>query len=637
MAYMPEINGQIAAVADAGAASGNLLGTWQGSAALVYCRDWQGLMLAANPAFARKFGRNAADLIGSQLEQYLHPDDGASLGATLAELRLPPHRAVRESRWLTSQGWRWISWEEHLLPGEIEVIRSVGHDITRQRMAEEQFFKLSRAVEQSPVAMVITDADGNVQYVNAKFIEATGYTLEYTIEHKVQVLREVHPDPESYQKFMEVMRAGGDWRGEHVHQRPDGKKIWESVHVSCLRNSAGEITNLLCLREDITGRRELEEQLRQAQKMESVGTLAGGIAHDFNNLIAIINGYADLAQMMPGDNAVLQKCVVEIKKASSRATGLVRQILTFSRKADVKFLSVDLNHLIRDLVALLAETFPRNVTFNFQPYDKLMALHADQNQLQQIILNLCVNARDAMPAGGTLTLTTTVADPATLPAALRRDRKYACLVVTDTGTGMTPEVRTRIFEPFFTTKAVNQGTGLGLAVVYGIVASHEGAITVDSSPGCGTTFRIYLPFAQSSEIIPALIREAEFPPGSESVLVAEDEAPLRMLLQAALISKGYKVTLAVDGTSAIEQLTALDLHFDAVLLDLNMPGVSGLEVYKMVRAVRPDVKVIVLTGHLTTQARTEFEQLGMRHLLAKPYALDELGRQLRELLDGGRS
>ena len=610
-----------------------LLGAWLSSAALVYCRDETGLMLTANPAFARKFGQSVMEMRGRNLSEYLHPDDTLSLNTALEKLRQPPHRAMGESRWLTPQGWRWISWEEHLLPGENSAIRAVGHDITRQRMAEEQYYKLSRAVEQSPVAMVITDAEGTVQYVNAKFIEATGYTLEQIIESNIQVLREVHPDEESYRKFWADIRAGHEWRGEHVHQRGDGKKIWESVHVSCLRNSAGEITNLLCLREDITGRRELEEQLRQAQKMESLGTLAGGIAHDFNNMLAVINGYAELAQMSPGDINSLNKCVHEIKRAAQRASGLVRQILTFSRKADVKFSSVDLNQLMRELVALLSETFPRNVAFSFSPNDKLLPLHADQNQLQQIILNLCVNARDAMPGGGALTLTTSIAEGTALPPALQRDRSYACLAVTDTGTGMTPEVRARIFEPFFTTKAVNQGTGLGLAVVYGIVASHEGAITVDSQPGCGSTFHIYLPFAQTKASTPAVIRPGEFPRGTESILVADDEAPLRTLLQSALTHKGYIAVGAADGLDAIEQISAPSQHFDAVLLDLNMPGANGLEVYKVIRATRPELKVLVLTGHLTAQDRAVLEQLGQHHFITKPYALDELGRNLRELLD----
>ncbi len=613
-----------------------LLGAWAGSAALVYCRDWQGRMLAANHAFARKFGCNAAEMSGRSLGSLLHQDDAAALITADAELHKSSHRVARESRWLTPQGWRWISWEETTLLDDQAVpigVRSIGHDITRQRVAEEQYFKLSSAVEQSPVAMAITDATGQVQYVNAKFTDATGYTLEQMLDNQMKVLREGHPDEASYQKFWDTIQTGKEWRGELARERPDGKRVWESVQVSCLRNSSGEITNLLCLREDISERKILEDQLRQAQKMESLGTLAGGIAHDFNNIIAVINGYAEFAMLNAGDIDSLQRSVKEIKRAAQRASGLVRQILTFSRKAEVRFSALDLNQQSHDLVTLLAETFPRNITFALSLEKTLPPLLADQNQLQQIVLNLCVNARDAMPSGGTITLTTSIVEGSALPPAVQAGRAYACLAVTDTGTGMTPEVRARIFEPFYTTKAVNQGTGLGLAVVYGIVASHEGTIEVISAPGTGSTFKIYLPLVENTVIAPILAKSTDFPGGTEALLVVDDEAPLRLLLEAAFSRKGYKVISAQDGLDAIEKIADPTQKIDAVLLDLNMPGANGVEVLRVIKAARPHLKVMILTGHLTPAAHKDFEKLGQKHFVKKPYTLDELGRQLRELLD----
>jgi len=613
-----------------------LLGAWAGSAALVYCRDWHGRMLAANHAFARKFGCSTAEMSGRPLASLLHQDDATALTTADAELHKANLRVARESRWLTPQGWRWISWEENALLDENSTpigVRAVGHDITRQRVAEEQYFKLSSAVEQSPVAMAITDATGQVQYVNAKFTEATGYTLEQMLDNQMQVLREGHPDEASYQRLWETVQAGKEWRGELARERPDGKRVWESVQVSCLRNTSGEITNLLCLREDISERKVLEDQLRQAQKMESLGTLAGGIAHDFNNIIAVINGYAEFAMLNAGDVDSLQKSVREIKRAAQRASGLVRQILTFSRKAEVRFSALDLNQQAQDLVALLSETFPRNVTFNLALEKTLPPLLADQNQLQQIVLNLCVNARDAMPSGGSITLTTSIVEGLAVPSAVRPGRAYACLAVTDTGTGMTPEVRARIFEPFYTTKAVNQGTGLGLAVVYGIVASHEGTIEVVSAPGAGSTFKIYLPLVDNVFIAPVLAKATDFPGGTEALLVVDDEAPLRLLLESAFSRKGYKVMSAHDGLDAIEKIADPNYKIDAVMLDLNMPGANGVEVLRVIKATRPHLKVMILTGHLTPAAYKDFEKLGQKHFVKKPYTLDELGRKLRELLD----
>ena len=618
-------------------ASESWLGAWETSADSAYCRDLGGRILAFNVSFARKFGLTGPVEFTKPIADFVHADDLASLLGANAELLHPPHCATSAHRWRTPQGIRWFSWEETAIRDEAGVIlavRAVGRDITRQRLAEEQFHRLSLAVEQSPVSIVITDLDGHAQYVNSKFTAVSGHTLEDLLDRNIEVLRDGHPDEISYENFWKTVRAGGEWRGELTTTRRDGTTVWESVKVSCLLSPGGEMTNLLCLREDVTERKRLEHELRQAQKMESLGTLAGGIAHDFNNLLAIINGYAEFCQQSLGEPAVLQKSLTEIHRAAQRAGSLVRQILTFSRKTEVRFSPVDLNQLARELVALLSETFPRTVVFQQALQERLPALLADQTQLQQIVLNLCVNARDAMPSGGTLSLTT-----ATVPGATLRHlgadaaRTYACLKVSDTGTGMSAEVRQHIFEPFFTTKQGHQGTGLGLAVVYGIVVSHHGHIEVDSVPGAGSTFRVYLPLAASAVAAPVAPGSSEFPGGTESILIVDDEAPLRERLASALTGKGYRTTTAATGLEAIDLISDPVRLFDAVLLDLNMPGATGVDVLRVIRICRPTLRVIVLSGHLTTEARLEFEKSGQRRFIQKPYKLDELGRQLRHALE----
>jgi two-component system cell cycle sensor histidine kinase/response regulator CckA len=613
------------------------LGAWESSADPAYCRDLEGRVLAANLAFTRKFGMSSDRLIGSSIDELVHPDDAGKLRTISDELSRPPHAALCEHRWMTSQGIRWFSWEKVALrddSGEIVAIRSVGRDITRQRLAEEQFYRLSRAVEQSPVSIVITDLEGNAQYVNSKFTEVSGRTLEDIIDQRIEVLRDGHPDEESYQKFWETIRAGGEWRGELSTERGRHSIVWESVKVSCLRSPAGEITNYLCLREDVSERKKLEHDLRQAHKMESLGTLAGGIAHDFNNLLAIINGYAEVCMLGSANPQLLQKGLREIRSAVQRATGLVRQILTFSRKAEASFAPVELNQLVRDLVTMLAETFPRTVTFNLELLEPLPPLRADQNQLQQIILNLCVNARDAMASGGIITIATSVH----AGSELRRhdaspQGSYACLKVGDSGMGMSAEVRARIFEPFFTTKHGNQGTGLGLAVVYGIVVGHHGFIEVDSTPGVGSVFSVYLPMSENAVVAIQPQGSTEFPSGSERLLIVDDEEPLRDLLARAFIEKGYKVTTAANGLDAIDIIGDTHRPYDIVVLDLNMPGADGLQVLKVIRACRPGMKVLVVSGHITSEMRAKFKALGQDDWLQKPYALDDIGRRLRVLLD----
>lgn len=610
---------------------------WENSADPVYCRDAGGRILAVNLSFARKFGLTAAALVGQSVTDLMWPEDAVKLQAGVADLQRAPHQAKDENRWRTPQGIRWFSWETTALldaAGHVFAIRSVGRDITRQRLAEEQYYRLSRAVEQSPVAIVITDLEGRAQYVNSKFTEVSGRTLEDILDGNIEVLRDGHASEESYQDFWRTVRTGGEWRGELTTERPGGGTVSESIKVSCLRSASGEITNFLCLREDVTERKKLEHELRQAYKMESIGTLASGIAHDFNNLLAIINGYAELCLHGINDPGIVQKSFREIHRAAQRAGGLVRQILTFSRKTEVKFSPMDLNRLIRDLVPMLAETFPRNVTFTLDLDEKLPALLADSSQMQQIILNLCVNARDAMPSGGNITLSTRRQSPAGLREHnVDPGRSYACLKVADTGTGMTDAVRQRIFEPFFTTKQGNQGTGLGLAVVYGVVVSHHGSISVDSTLGVGSTFTVLLPLANEATAAPAAFKAGEFPGGSESLLIVDDEISLRTLLASALTSKGYKAVTAASGLEAISLVGDRSREIDLALLDLNMPGATGVEVLKFIRACRPKLKVLVISGHMTKAVQAELTDLGQRDFVQKPYRLDEIGRHIRRLLE----
>ena len=617
----------------------SLVAPWEHSVELALVRGTDGRVVSVNQAFARKFGVPARNWPGSDPSVLIHSDDRKSWRQATSRLSHAPFRTSHEHRWLTAQGWRWLAWEENAIRDEeglIIAFRAIGRDVTKRRLAEEHFQKLASAVEQSPLAVIITTPDGLVQYVNPRYTQVTGYTLEEIFEEDIKVLRMGFANDADYDRFFATVSAGEEWRGELCTPCKRDRQVWEFVQVSPIRNQTDEITHLLCLREDITERKKLEDQLRQAQKMESLGTLAGGIAHDFNNMLAIISGFTEIAMARSADNEDQQRFLKEIYNASQRAVGLVRQILTFSRKTEVSYRPVSVNRLIRDLGGMFAETFPRTISFDLQLSDDLPMIAADQNQLQQVVMNLCVNARDAMPEGGKIMLSTGCVTGMSL-SRLGADTRlqYVCIKVTDTGCGIPPKVRERIFEPFFTTKQDAGGTGLGLSVVYGVISNHKGFIDLESTPGQGSTFLVYLPIelADTKVLVDEGGAATEIPVGTENILVIEDESSLRTLLRVVLEMRGYKVRTVSDGGEALEFLLGNPGEIDAVLLDLNLPRISGAEVYTTIRRILPKAKVLVVSGNISPDVRSELERQGQRLFITKPYRLHELGRQLRVALD----
>lgn len=620
----------------------HLVAPWSESVELVLVCAMDGRVLAVNSAFGRKFGVAAANWAGWDPVALLHPDDVDGWRASVAMLERPPYRATHEHRWQTAQGWRWLSWEELVLRdenGAVYARRAVGRDVTKRRLAEEHFHKLASIVEQSPLSVVLTMPDGRVEYVNPRYTQVSGYTLEEIFEGRIELLRAGFTSEESYVAFLQAVRGGDTWRGELCARTKSGREVWEAVRVTSIRDHDDVITHLLCLREDITDRKLLEKQLRQAQKMECLGTLAGGISHDFNNLLAVIKGFCELGMMKCDPSSVVPRYFGEIHAATERATGLVRQILAFSRKHEESIKPFDLNHLIEELGGLFMETFPRFISFVFELESSMPHVTGDDNKIQQVIMNLCVNARDAMPDGGQIRVRTRVQPGASI-ALLGADAgtSYACLEVTDTGQGMSPEVQARIFEPFFTTKEKNSGTGLGLAVVFGIITGHGGLIDVKSTVGMGTTFSVYLPLPAADEATSLAVARrantsAAIPPGKETLLVVEDEPGVRRMFEAAFSEAGYQVTCAGNGAEAVEFLLNRTEPLDAVLLDLNLPEVSGLQVRNLIARTRPMTRIIIVSGHVPHEMVAELEKDPELVIVTKPCNLSELGKILRKQLD----
>ena len=392
---------------------------------------------------------------------------------------------------------------------------------------------------------------------------------------------------------------------------------------------------------DITDRKKLEEGLRQAQKMESIGTLAGGIAHDFNNILGIILAYVSRLESGKLSPDKLTAAFDALRKASQRGAELVRQILTFARKTDVLLESVNLNVAVTELVKMLSETFPKTIQFSLDLERRLPSIVADSGQVQQSLLNLCVNARDAMISGGTLSITTRVAEGSTLMMKFSEaeNRPYACVDVKDTGMGMDEATRVRIFEPFFTTKELGHGTGLGLSVVFGIINSHHGFIDVESSPGNGTTFHLYFPippgFKQSDKVETKKVELVKG--GTETILFVEDEEMLRDLVKSSIEENGYAVITAQDGVEAVNLFRQHKDSIALVLCDMGLPKLGGWEAFKIMKEIRPKVNVIFASGYLDPGLKAEILKGGARDFVQKPYDPNEIMKRIREVIDRNKS
>jgi CheY-like chemotaxis protein len=363
----------------------------------------------------------------------------------------------------------------------------------------------------------------------------------------------------------------------------------------------------------------MEEGLRQMQKLEGLGTLAGGIAHDFNNILGIILAYITSIKRFHDDSKKLELAIETISKAVQRGKTLVQQILTFARKTETEFGAVNVNDVVMEIMTMIFETFPKVLTYA-QNFEKgIPFINADRSQLHQALLNLCVNARDAMPTGGILTISTHLISIANMriqhPDAA--ENSYICIEVSDTGEGMTEEIKKRIFEPFFTTKGVGKGTGLGLAVVFGVVQTHKGFIDVESELGKGTIFRMYLPVSEVAEPIIEKEEETleEIQGGTETLLIVEDEEMLLTSLQMVLVEKGYNVLSAGDGLKALKIYQERKDDIALVLTDLGLPTITGLEVCQRIKTIKSNEHMILATGYLDPEMKSEFLKAGIQHFL----------------------
>ncbi len=507
------------------------------------------------------------------------------------------------------------------------------HDLVESRDAI-----LVSAVEQTADWIMVTDTDGKIIYVNPAFERVTGYSGAEVLGQSPRVLKSGKQDRSFYEKMWRTVLAGEVWRGELVNRRKDGSLFTVEHCITPVKDSSGAITHFVAVSQDITARKDLEAQLRQAQKMEAVGRLAGGVAHDFNNLLTVISGRAHILLNRLGQDDSLRRDAELIGKTAERAAGLTRQLLAFSRQQVLQPKLLDLNAIVADAAAILQRLIGEDIRLETAPGLALWRVEADPTQIEQIIMNLAVNARDAMPDGGRLTIETANVEVNEAEAASHPEASpgpHVLLSVRDTGLGMDAETLSHMFEPFFTTKEPGKGTGLGLATVYGIVRQSGGHIRVSSEIGRGTTFRIFLPRAGGAGA-GAGPQEAweEAARGSETILLVEDDDAVRELAREVLESRGYKVLEARHGREAIQTAERHQGRIDLLVTDVVMPRMRGTELAGELLSRRPEVKVLYMSGYTGDRLGPGDLAGEASGFLQKPFAPDTLSRKVRELLGG---
>ncbi len=521
-----------------------------------------------------------------------------------------------------------------------ETNRELKKEMTEREQAQKDLIqseaKYRALAELLPQIVFETDSKGTFTFVNRSGLTAVGYTSE-DLANGISLIDVISDEDgeRALRNFVKALQQESTIGVESRIRKKDGTVFSVATYTAPIVHD-NEIVGVRGVGVDTTELKKIQEELFQSQKMEAIGTLAGGIAHDFNNILTVIQGYCELLLMNKTDSDEEYGDLNIIMQTAWRGADLVKQILAFSRKAETQLRPVDLNREVDEALKMLSRTIPRMITIDAFPGDGLKRVNADPSQIHQVILNLAINARDAMPGGGRLTIETEdvqLDDKRLKKLIAAKPGNYVLLKVSDTGLGMAKQVKDRIFDPFYTTKAPGRGTGLGLSMVLGIVQAHGGYIFCDSKPGSGTNFEIYFPAIHCSEIPKYECSATNIRGGSETILVVDDEELVRDMGTRILTRAGYKVLTATDGEDAIELYKANKDEIALILLDLIMPKMGGQECFKNLLEMDPLVKVVIASGYSAETGFSESHQFPAKGFVAKPYNSREILQEIRRALD----
>jgi len=522
------------------------------------------------------------------------------------------------------------------LVDQSKVIQCNIRDITARKRDDAERKRLLAAIEQAGEGIVMTNAQGNIEFVNPAFEQMTGYSHTELLGRNPRLLKSDAHDELFYRDLWETISSGRTWAGRLINKRKDGKLYTEETTISPVRDASGRIVNYVAVKRDITEQLRLAAQFQQSQKMEAVGLLAGGVAHDYNNMLGVILGYAELALEKVGPADPLHADLEIIITAAKRSVDITRQLLTFARKQTIIPVVLDLNQTVESMLAMIRRLIGEDIDLAWLPKANLRPIKMDPTQVDQILANLCVNARDALAGPGKITIETgnVVFDAAYCADHLGFvEGAYVLLAVSDDGCGISKEVMGNIFDPFFTTKEEGHGTGLGLSTVHGIVKQNDGFINVYSELGNGTTFRIYLPQHMEQDAVSAQTKALDMPLSQgETVLVVEDESVLLMMAQMMLRKLGYQVLAAGTPSEAIELAKKHEGQIHLAITDVVMPEMNGRELAERLQALSLGLEILFMSGYpADVIARRGVLEAGV-NFLQKPFSVHDLATKVREVL-----